>query len=209
MWRFIAYTSFFSPVIVLVASRFSKNSSRSLDLVYLVLAIGLLFDVTGLFFANNGLNTYPLGNAFLIFQGALFLLLYIKKLRISRYQIAVLVGYLLVSGIDFFVISGPFVLNSISQTMCAFTMTVASLVYLRMITNEKIDSTVYLSPMTWINFGVLIYYSGNLFLFMLNNYFSTDASGYHKSAWSIHNLLNVIKNIFFLIAIWQNSRRIP
>ena len=62
--------------------------------------------------------------------------------------------------------------------------------------------------MVWISVGVLVYYSGNIFLFILNNYFSNRVDGNQGTLWIIHNLLNISKNLLFCIALWQSQHKI-
>ncbi len=64
-------------------------------------------------------------------------------------------------------------------------------------------------PMFWINSAVLIYFSGNIFLYAANNIMSFERI--YLFYYLIHNILNVVKNAIFgvaFIAHYLNSKRI-
>ena len=58
--------------------------------------------------------------------------------------------------------------------------------------------------MFWINTAILIYFSGNLFLFIFNTYLVSVLKDDLVVYWSFHNLLYLIKNVLFAIGLWQN-----
>ncbi len=60
--------------------------------------------------------------------------------------------------------------------------------------------------MFWINTAILIYFSGNLFLFIFNDYLVSVLKNNLEVYWSFHNLLNIAKNLLFAIGLWQNLR---
>ncbi len=63
-------------------------------------------------------------------------------------------------------------------------------------------------PLFWVSCGLLIYFSGSLFIFLMSNYF-LDNKNYEllESIWGMHSILNVIANLSFAIALWINSRK--
>lgn len=60
-------------------------------------------------------------------------------------------------------------------------------------------------PVYWVTSGVLFYFSGNLVVFVLSNYFSND-NQLLLVAWGIHAILMAILNIFIAIGLWQTRR---
>lgn len=54
------------------------------------------------------------------------------------------------------------------------------------------------SPLFWINVGLLTYFSGAFFTFVLSKYILTD-----EPLWILHNLSNVSKNILIAIGLWK------
>jgi hypothetical protein len=58
----------------------------------------------------------------------------------------------------------------------------------------------------WIYSGTLLYFSGNLFLFILSNTILVDNSEKHKLVWTIvHSSFNIILYLSLAIALWYGS----
>lgn len=57
-------------------------------------------------------------------------------------------------------------------------------------------------PVFWVNTGVLFYFSGNLVVFVLSNYISSN-NHLLLVAWGIHAILMAILNSFIAIGLWQ------
>jgi len=59
----------------------------------------------------------------------------------------------------------------------------------------------------WINSGVLLYFSLNLFLFIMSSYILTKIDPELSIlVWSFHNVNNIMKNILFACGIYAFSR---
>lgn len=53
------------------------------------------------------------------------------------------------------------------------------------------------NPLFWVNAGVLVYFSGNLFLFMLQEWLSRVAPLQHANYWAIHSVANIVANVLY------------
>lgn len=203
----IAYTSFFTPLVILGISFFVRNPTTPIRLIRYLTAIGFAVDLLCLLLGRRGVNTYSIGNVFLLFQTILLFYLYRDVLKIRKYIPAITVLYSVIFLLDYCFINGPFALNSYSNSLSALIFILFSLLYFRNLLIELPVDFVYNIPMVWINLGILVYYSGNLFLFGLNNYFSDGLEGNQRIVWALHNMLNIAKNIFFIISVWQSLRK--
>jgi hypothetical protein len=61
-------------------------------------------------------------------------------------------------------------------------------------------------PYFWLVSGMIIYYSGTLFLYVLG-----DRIVLHKeyfTYYAIHNALSIVQNIFFAFTLWLGSKQI-
>ncbi|MGB3548903.1 MAG: hypothetical protein WBA17_18155 [Saprospiraceae bacterium] len=63
-------------------------------------------------------------------------------------------------------------------------------------------------PLFWVSCGLLIYFSGSLFIFLMSNYFLANKN-YEllDSIYGMHSILNIIANLAYTIALWINSRK--
>ncbi|MEO7990866.1 MAG: hypothetical protein ABI663_15065, partial [Chryseolinea sp.] len=154
-----------------------------------------------------GINTYPIANFFFLFQALLLLILYKNALHIRLNYILIAVVYSFIFLVNYFFLEGPYQLNAYTFSLSGVIFILLSLLYFRHLLITLPSDSVHRLPMVWINIAVLMYYSGNLFLFILNNYFSMGEHGNQRAMWILHNALNISKNLLFLIALWQSLRK--
>lgn len=67
---------------------------------------------------------------------------------------------------------------------------------------ERIDQT----PVFWIVSGITLFFSGNLFLFVLGNLLLSKDVELSKLAWGINASLGIFMNIFIAIGLWWSRR---
>ncbi len=180
--------------------------SHDLRLVILTLSLSLLADLLLLFLWNLSINNWWIANIFLLFQ--VFLLYkYFSETYPNKLFTITAYLFLLFALINFIFIQGPFSFNSYSDYAGAIILLLYSLYSLYRLLKELPVENIHQLPLLWISFGVLVYYAGTLFLFLFNNYMLTYYLKTHPSVWILHNILNVIKNLLFAVALWQPYRQ--
>ncbi len=205
---FIAYLSTLSPLVVLTLCFRIKNISYELRLIRLLMLFSIVIDLACLFMSKNGINTHPLGNLFSLIQSIIFTLIFFNALKLKKFAIGAAIIYSTFFLINYFLIQSPYQFNSYSHTISSVLFILLALLYFKLLLKDLPEDFVYGIPMIWICVGVLVYYSGNIFLFILNNYFSNRVDGIQGTLWIIHNLLNISKNLLFFIALWQSQHKI-
>jgi hypothetical protein len=65
---------------------------------------------------------------------------------------------------------------------------------------------LYDHPIFWISCGVLFYYTCVFFPYIFNNQFLELNLMDFQSQWTLHNILNIVKNVCLALAIWTNYR---
>ncbi|MEO7989040.1 MAG: hypothetical protein ABI663_05825 [Chryseolinea sp.] len=70
--------------------------------------------------------------------------------------------------------------------------------------------TMYLHrlPMFWINSAFMVFYSGNLFLFVFTSYLVHVLNNNLLVYWSLHNFLGMIKFSMIIFALWTDLQNI-
>lgn len=204
----LAYSSFLSPIVPLALSLRLVDPPIELRLTRVILIASLVFDSLSLWLAKSGYNSYVVGNLYFLVQGMLLLWMYWRGTTLFGRTafILIITVYPTFFLINYFFVQGPTVLNSYSFSLSGLMFMVVALFYFLQLLRNLPVVFVHRVPMVWINIAVIVYYSGNLFLFIINNYFIDGLRG-QQSVWILHNLLNITKNILFLIAIWQALRR--
>jgi hypothetical protein len=63
-------------------------------------------------------------------------------------------------------------------------------------------------PMFWLNSAHIIYFSGNLFLFVFTSYLVNVLNNNLLVYWTIHNILGIIEGLMIIVALWLDLQNI-
>lgn len=202
----IAYLSAGSVAIPLFLSfRTHKYISGDIFPLVILLIISLVSDLILLMLFKFSINNYAVVNLYLIIQFLIcYRLLYGPDYFRDALSISILTGFVLFFIVDMLFIQGLGVYNSFSNTLASFILIYLCLRFYNKLINELPTQSIYKDPSFWIATSILIYYSGNFFLFVVNNYLTLGIDGSHQVIWVFHNILNITKNLLFGVALWHN-----
>lgn len=88
--------------------------------------------------------------------------------------------------------------NSIGDTLESIVMILWSMIYFYDIYYYERDLFIEHSGNFWFVVGILAYFSGALFSFLLSKEILNG-----PMVWTFHNLANILKNLCFTIGIWK------
>ena len=192
-------------ILLLIGFLQWKWLQGSVKLIFWVVVASVTADVVSLLLMNNRINTWPVINLFFLIQFGLLFQILGANGNTSFIQI-ILWGCIAFGLFDLFFFEGPKTFNSYSSYATGILMIISALTYLYKLLSEMPVEKVHTLPLFWLAFGVLVYYGGNLFLFLFNNYLITHLPQNHQSIWELHNVLNISKNVFFFVTLWINYR---
>ncbi|MBL7856293.1 MAG: hypothetical protein JNM57_01290 [Cyclobacteriaceae bacterium] len=109
---------------------------------------------------------------------------------------------------NYFFYQTPYRFNSYTSYTGALVMLFYSLIYLYDLLHDLPTERIQDIPMLWIVFAFLFYYGGTLFVFLTNNLLLESNLDIHRANWILHNMLNVMKNVFLSIALWKHYKQI-
>lgn len=206
MWfSFVSHLSYLSAAVPFLFGLFrGKHLARDLKIIVALAAVSLVADTAALLLATHRINTWPVGNLFLMTQAVLLFYVW-------RKQHSALVNVLFYACIAFGVIN--FLFGQGRHTFDQYTIyltgiiLIATVLYFFYLLIQNLPAErVQSLPLFWIAIAVLVYYGGTIFVFLFNNYFLTQLTAHHPAMWTVHNIINIAKNILFFIALWVNDR---
>jgi hypothetical protein len=204
----IAYISTFVPLIPLtVAVVHRKNIQKNILPVIILIGLAFLMDVGALLLARQSVNTYPIGNIYLLVSFLLLSLSYYQVLNKPKWIAGAMIFFTLFFVVNFTFFEKPLKFNTYSNVMSSLILVAVAMRYLAKLLDDLPIIHVHLDPMLWVTFAILVYFGGTFFLFLVKNYLTYGDSGSHRNLWILHNTLNIIKNILFTVALWQSSRK--
>lgn len=195
IWDYVIwYGSAFSPIIPLLLVR--KWKEKYLIAISIFILLSFSADIIGGFIIDgnnyNFLHVYGLLECIILF-GFYRTVLNKGKNLIIAVGLAFIIFYVYDS---FWVEVNQF--NTIGRSVESFIMIVLSLSLFFQFFRREDDIFLEKSPLFWINIGILIYFSGALFSFVMSSVILTT-----KLSWVFHNVSNILKNVFIAIGLWK------
>lgn len=184
-----------------------KKIPGDIALLRWILLCSAVSDIA-LFILALGFNTYNMfvGDIFMFVQFTT--LLYILILQFDRkksHKIAYPASVVLYA-VALFFLRNQMDLTWMLHAFMGLILIIVSILFLYKLLSELRIENIHRQPIVWIAFATLFYYSGSLFVFVAFNYLvKTDSLKY---AWPLHQILNITKNIFFAVALWQSYRAV-
>jgi len=90
------------------------------------------------------------------------------------------------------------------STECIILVGYSFFLFFKVMKNSLTDNLLR-EPYFWFNCGVLIYFSGNILLFLLGKFLNNEQTWF---IWApIHNILNIIYNSLIAIGFWKTRNR--
>jgi len=204
----VAYISIGSACLPLIAiiNRWRHTSPEVRDVSIIAIA-SLTCDLISRVLAGYGINTLLLVNAFTLLQISLLMRIFSYQYRNTKPLLIVYVCLAIVYLVNTAFFQGPWKLNTAFLAAGSLVMIGLSLHYFYHLLSNLPTLHIHRLPMLWISFAVLFYYAGNFFQFLMSNYILVGDASVARKLWILHNLLNILKNVLFMIAIWQSYRR--
>lgn len=198
--KLIQHISFYSIILPIVIGSTSFKAIGRIELLSYILCIFSLFGdlaayLTALFFQNS----YPAIHAYSILE--IMLLSYLFKYFLKS-TTPILIGIILslIYTSDVFLLNHWHQINAlISSITCLIFILFCLIHFYRMYTQYN-DLFFDRLPEFWLSMGVLCYFSGSLFSWLLFEYIQAPNS---SLTWAFHNIANILKNILFAIGLWK------
>jgi len=204
----LAFASWFS-VLVPLGSSFLGKQQREWKWLRILLILSFLSDSAGFCLSKLGYANLWLINIFFLVQFLILVKIFqliSEGLDGKKHAFFFYLGasILIAHAIDFFITGSTSALNSYSSSFSCLAITILCLRFFIHILDRMPTPEIHKYSMAWLVIAVFLYHSGTFLLFLLNNYILLSDRSIHQSAWALHNLLNIIKNILFALAIWRN-----
>lgn len=167
--------------------KLSRELKVLLALLSLALVISLLLTPIGRIWGNN----LFLFHFYTLIEYSLLAFLFSywqTRKSVSRVMRISILVFTLIWVLFKFSIEGFSSMNNYSQSLANLLLSGMASYTLLSLLSEKVDS-IYSEPKFWVSSAVLIYHAGNLFLY---------AFPAGIAIWSIHNLINIISNVFYV-----------
>jgi hypothetical protein len=202
----ISSASIIIPLILaIVTIKIREKTKLSITLLVVIGSITELLNMVFMFKDMNNhfiVRMYTITEVILI---CLFYFLFYKNHFKSIYLLLILPLFAIVCFIDY-VSNGSNNFDNYATSFEAITFTALSLWSFYYITKNTMFDNMIDSYFFWFNGAFLLYFGGNLALFVFNNYLLNNSNS-HIALWAIHSVLNIIYNIAVAIGFWKTRQQ--
>lgn len=198
--NFMTYLSLYSPLLGLVTISKARHFKKTEWLIFIYILISFATDqaISYLnqieYWTENNYKAIGLWGAIeTVILGSWFYYVLHKKKYLPAIIAAVLAYYL----VDLFVLEDSG-FNAVGRTVQCFFLLILSFRKFYEFYIYEDDLFIEKRDLFWINVGILFYFSGAFFSFLLGPIIlkTTDT-------WIIHNFSNFLKNVFIAIGLWR------
>lgn len=194
----------FPLIVVFIRRKYLLTTELKIMIVYIISS--MIIDVLATYWARvlHRQNHFIL-NIYAVVECVLLILMYREVLInkvVKKATLFVSTLFTLFSVVLFTDVLGFLKFNSFVNAISCLLIITCVLAYffqlLQTLTVQKLSVT----PMFWISVACLLYFSGNLFLFLYGETLLFHSSPFIKQLWLIYFLLLFIFRIFLAIGLW-------
>lgn len=202
----VLFSGFSSIIPFLAAIKNLRYLKKHLFVYFIIVLISLITELLNIILAKAGQSNLNFFRYYTIVEFLLISVFYITLFKSYfkpnlLYLIAIL--FLIISYLDY-LFNGLMSMDNISSAIEAIIFIIYSLFFFYYVLKNLIFENIFLEPVFWINIAVLIYFSGNLILFVFSNYMAKIEPSNYIILWGfIHTFFNVLYSVLLSIGFWK------
>jgi len=209
LFNYLAFYSDLLPILCYILFFKKIKSDKAARIIILYLVFDFVINLALLYFIPYKFHnkTYPIATFFESLFFAYFFYLTVKKKSLRR-AIIITSALLALTSLSYYVYTYYYAYGVLRRTVHLDSVpiaieTIAIFLFSFFYFFEQINDTenlfVYNTPSFWGVLGILIYLAGSFFVYISANSISLQQL---LQYWIITNIASIIKNIFFVIAIF-------
>lgn len=190
-----------------------KKVNRPIHIIGALLIVAAMADLVGYLLFKAHQSTAMVFNTYYTLMFFLLCWFYYETLFKDRNKGAIFIGlgvYLISFIIITFFIQNFFFFQNLIWTITGIILIVYSIAYFVSSLSDIPSTHLFGNTLTWINTGVLFYFSFSVVIFSMGDYlFSREDPHATLLIWSTHNVNNILKNVLFTIGFALYQQRKP
>jgi hypothetical protein len=209
VYNLITYTSAFFVIIpIFIGGATLKRQSIESRTIIALLVVSLLVETLSYFIltANNIILMHIYTFIEFSLLSVFFKLFFGSKFSFKMLFLLICL-FLLIAGFDAFFLNDFYTINNFSTSIEAISMIIFSVVAFYFTLKNLLFDNILATPFFWINTAILIYFSGNLFLFLFSNYLQKHQILNYKMLFINHSFLNIVFYILISIGFWKVEKK--
>lgn len=207
----IAHSSSLSVLVPLTIYLFRfRKLGRPEHVIGILVFVAAICDLTGYLLYRAQQSTAVVFNVYYTLMFLILCRFYYDIIFKTKFKLAILIGvavYVLSFVLITFYVQDFFFYQNLIWIIAGVILILYSITYFLNSLSEVPSTHLFDQSTTWINTGVLFYFSFSLFLFSMGDYlFSKQDTQVTLLLWSTHNINNIIKNTLFAIGLTMGPK---
>ena len=210
MEALLQYLSAAFVIVPLILGILKKSYlNRGISLVFLLLIISFFLEIVNIWCGLNGVNNMLVFSIYTTVEFILFALFYknfYDSIKKSFIHYLLIILFSCVATLDMFFINDYMTVNNFSSSLESIIFILYSLLAFFFIMKRLMFQNLLNTSFFWINIAILIYFAGNLFLFLFSNHLQKNDQAQYLAVYNIHSVTNIIYYILISIGFWKAAR---
>jgi hypothetical protein len=209
IYSLLSTFSMYSVIIPLTIGLFRRkyfNSGEKI-LLYLV-GLSALADFGGSILQMQNINNMYVFHIYTVIEFSVISLFYIKIIpnrRLTYFVIALMSLFLCVAVYDY--INNKDQMDDLSTSTESIIVIFYAVLGFSSLLRNPVQSRVIAIPLFWLNTALLLYFAGNLFLFIFSNYMQQHYKGEFRELWGIHSIMSILFYLLMSTGFWKTKAR--
>ncbi len=196
-------------VLPLLIGFIKKKYFNNAEKVLLCLtALSFITETIALILNERNMNNMYVYRIYTVLEFALISLFYILILSSSRFK------PFIIATISFFTVFGIYdflnhsdTMDNIATTMESIIVIIYSILGFHSMLKNPVHTRVRSIPLFWFNSAFLLYFAGNLFLFIFCSYILRHHHRTFNELWGIHSVMNILFYVLISVGFWKTKAR--
>jgi exosortase/archaeosortase family protein len=165
-------------------------------------------DMIGSILRRNSINNMFVFHIYTVVEFTFISLFYIKIVsdeRLKRFIIGLIFLFIGIAIFDY--IKHRDQLDDLSTTTESIIVMLYAILGFSYMLKNPIQSKVFAIPLFWFNTAFLIYFAGNLFLFIFSSYIQSHFQRQFYELWGIHAIMSILFYLLMSTGFWKTKAR--
>lgn len=207
----LQYISAAFVIIPLLLGSVKKSYSlKDILPIFILLVITFFVEIINIICGIKGLNNTFIFIIYTPIEFILFTLFYkhfFDSIRKSSIHYLLIFLFLSLTIFDIFYVNDLLMINNFSPSIESIVFIIYSLLAFFFIMNRLMYPNLLNTSFFWINIAILIYFAGNLFLFLFSNHLQKNNWAQYLAVYNIHSVTNIIYYILITIGFWKAAHK--
>lgn len=174
--------------------------------IFILVLGSVVTDIINLVLVKNHINNFYVFHLYTVFEFTAVLLFYVLfykgQIRFYSLFLFLLPVFYAICYFDY-KIEGTDKIDGMAVAIESIIFTALALLSFYLIFKKLLFNDLLSSAFFYVNFGLLLYFLGNLILFTFSTYILTKESENYLYLWIGHDVLNIAFNVLTGIAFWK------